>query len=152
MVLGDEYWKALTYTQFRNKLCFFPCSRLSLALVNLTTRIQAQGVATCLRAADVKQLGTKQNAGEAKLAEQTLEAAIEIIDDLGFSKNHFLKELGLFFVRVGPCVTDIGKKEPEEKDYTVDEIKQPFLQGVRSPIYSQRAPPAPLVIPIGYTL
>ena len=91
MVLGDEYWKALTYTQFSDKLCFFPLSRLSLALVNLTTRIQVEGVARCLRAADVKQLGTKQNAGKVKLPEQTLEAAIEIIDDPGFSKNQFLK-------------------------------------------------------------
>ena len=78
----------------------------------MTTRIQAEGVATCLRAADVKQIGTRQNAGKAKLAEQTLEAAIEIIDDLRFSKTHFLKELGLFFVRLDSCVTDMVKKGP----------------------------------------
>ena len=29
MVLGDEHWKALTYTQFSDKLCFYPLSRLS---------------------------------------------------------------------------------------------------------------------------
>ena len=29
MVLGDEYWKALTYTQFGDKLCFYSLSRLS---------------------------------------------------------------------------------------------------------------------------
>merc|ERR1712094_119287 len=35
--LGEEFWRAITYTEFSDKLSKFPLVRIALALVNLTS-------------------------------------------------------------------------------------------------------------------
>ena len=127
MILGKDFWHALTYTKFQDKTCMFPMLRVSLALVNLTTTKVQDGIARFIGKADVARVGNANNTEKALAYEATLKSSFDIVQTLGLCNDDVLKELGYIFVRVGLLATKKGKDGPEEREYTLPEIQFMFL-------------------------
>ena len=70
MVLGAQYWHALTYTQFADKTSMYPLIRIAFALVNLTSLKHEDNVAKLLAKTDITRLATKNFVLKAQEAEQ----------------------------------------------------------------------------------
>ena len=127
LILGKEFWHALTYTTFPDKACLFPMLRVSLALVNLTTAKKHDETAGLITKSDVARVAARPQLEKAKAYEATLQAAFEIVDGLQLSKDDVLQELGLIFVRVGILATKKGMDGPDGKDLTLQQIQCMFL-------------------------
>ncbi len=128
MTLGEEFWHAITFTIFsHDKLCFYPLTRVALALANLTTDKQTDGIARCIVKSDVVKLASKGCSDKAKRVELTLQQGFHLVESLGLSQEAVKKQLGVFFVRVGLCAVDKGKIGPEAKDHCIEDIQKMFL-------------------------
>ena len=134
LILGQEFWHALTYTKFQDKACMFPMLRVSLALVNLTAAKQQDGIARFITKTDVTRVAGRGQLEKAKAYEATLQAAFEIVDGLQLSKDDVLQELGLIFVRVGILATKKGMDGPDGKDLTLQQIQCMFLGSMETAI------------------
>ena len=84
MQLGEGFWKAITYTVYHDKTSSFPLLRLSLAIANLTSHIEEQGIAKLLKKEDVVRTGSQPCKVKAKEAEAALQDALQIVELLGF--------------------------------------------------------------------
>ena len=131
MVLGPEFWKGLTYTQFADKTQMYPLLRVACCLVNLTAPTNADNATKAiLIRADLTKLATKAMISTANEAEKVLEDALELVDMIGsrgISKEDCLKPLGHIFVRVGLLATRKSKLGAEGKAWSMNEIKSMFL-------------------------
>ena len=116
-VLGASYWKALTYTEFANKLSKYPLVRAALLLASLTTDKIEDGVARCLSKNDVKSVALKPKMDMATAAEEHLSDAFDIVKAIS-TVEKCLKPLGQFFVRVALKLTGAERKGRENKIYT----------------------------------
>ena len=132
MQLGEQFWRAITYTTYVDKTSIFPLLRLALAIVNLTCHIEEQRVAKLLKKEDVARTATQVTKVKANEAEAALQGALQIVELLGFSITDpsTLRDLGQFFVRVGLWVTGKGKQGREGKDYALPQIKAKFLDAI----------------------
>lgn len=134
MLLGEQFWRGLTYTEFADKNSMYPLLRVGLGLVNLTSDKHENRIAKCLIKSDITKLASKNSTAKAKEAEQTLKDSLEIVDALansmGTARQDVLQPLGHMFVRVGLAATDKGKSGPEGKDYTMKEIQYKFLEDI----------------------
>ena len=128
MTLGEEFWHAITFTIFsHDKLCFYPLTRVALALANLTTDKQTDGIARCIVKSDVVKLASKACSDKAKRVELTLQQGFHLVEALGLSQEAVKKQLGVFFVRLVLHAVDKGKIGPEAKDHCIEDIQKMFL-------------------------
>ena len=126
MVLGAEFWKAMTYTQFPDKTNMYPLLRVALGLVNLT----ADPANKILAKGDVQKLATQKHIAKAREAELILGQALEIctiLEQNGTKKDDILEALGQLFVRIGLAATEKGSKGAEGKDWSIGEIKKLYI-------------------------
>ena len=134
VVLGSTMWHALTYTRFFDQTRTYNFLRQALALVNLSTDKQEDGIARMILKADVQKLSVKSNVGKSTAADQTLKEALLIHDTVvkttGKSKSEFQQVLGQLFVRVGLHVCDKMSLGPDKRNMSLDEIKQKFVTDV----------------------
>ena len=98
-----------------------------MALANLTTDKQTDGIARCIVKSDVVKLASKACSDKAKRVELTLQQGFHLVESLGLSQEAVKKQLGVFFVRVGLCAVDKGKIGPEAKDHCIEDIQKMFL-------------------------
>ena len=130
--LGEEYWKALTYTKFSSG-AEHPLLRVAFALVNLTSPPKEP----LLQKNDVAKAAGKKMEPLAKQAEEVLAQALEIADTLHtlcsgealtFQREDATAPLGQLFVRIALWTIEKGKKGPDGTDLTMAQIQKSFLQ------------------------
>ena len=131
-VLGESFWTAVTKTVFADRTSMFPLLRVALCLCNLSAEQVQDGIGKLLMKSDVAKLASKACSAKAKACEETLVKAKAIIATLSeqyedLDENACLEPLGKIFVRVGLYGTDKGKAGRENKQYSLQEIKQLFL-------------------------
>ena len=130
VTLGETYWKAITYTRFADKVNRYPLIRAALILVNLTCDKLEDGVARLLRDTDVKAVAAVKNMAAVAEAESVLLDAMNIDKAMDRGDLDLLKPLGQLFVRVGLLLTKREKFGREGKSYTMDKIKQLYLDDI----------------------
>ena len=131
-VLGETFWTAVTKTAFADKTRMFPLLRVALCLCNLSASQVQDGIGKLLVKSDVSKLASKAKEATAQAGEDTLVKAKAIIAALSeqyqqFDETASLEPLGKIFVRVGLYGTDKGQAGRENKKYSLQEIKQLFL-------------------------
>ena len=129
VTLGKSFWDGLTNVAFSQKLKFFPLTRVSLALTNLTGDKVEDGVARLLNRGDISKVAGKPKQDEANTAEQILGEAMQIAVSLG-GYDEVMEPLGQLFVRVGLRLTGKEKVGREKKVYKWGDICKFFLEGV----------------------
>ena len=131
-VLGESFWTAVTKTVFADRTSMFPLLRVALCLCNLSASQVQDGIGKLLVKSDVAKLASKAKDAKAKACEETLVKAKAIIATLSeqyeeLDETACLEPLGKIFVRVGLYRTDKGLAGRENKQYSLQEIKQLFL-------------------------
>ena len=129
VTLGQSFWDGLTNVAFSHKLKFFPLTRVSLALTNLTGDKVEDGVARLLNRGDISKVAGKPKQDEANTAEQILGEAMQIAVSLG-GYDEVMEPLGQLFVRVGLRLTGKEKMGREKTVYKRGDICKSFLEDV----------------------
>ena len=129
--MGESYWKALTYTEFSNKVSKFPLVRLSFLLANVSSDKIEDGVARLLSKSDLTKVASKSKAAAVKEAEELLQDALDIAEATS-SNDALVQPLGQLFVRVGLKLSGKEKSGRERKEHSFPDIQKAFLAGVGS--------------------
>ena len=130
VTLGETFWKSVTYTKFADKVNRYPLTRAALVLVNLTCDKIEDGIARLLSQGDVKTVASLKNKEAVAESESVLVDACFIDKAMRRGGTDFLKPLGQLFVRVGLRLTHSEKKGREAKEYSLDQVKQIFLDDI----------------------
>ena len=129
MLLGETFWRAITYSEFYDKSSCHPLLRVAFAICNLTTDKHENNVAKFLLKVDVQKAIQKAQAGKALEAEGILKNGMEIVQLLQneLKEDAATQALGQLFVRVGLYVVDKSKQGPDAMELNLDQIKGKFL-------------------------
>ena len=154
LVLGQEFWRALVYTEFCDKTNKHPLLRMAMALVNLTT----ESSKAIITKTDVSRVAGKAYVSSAKTAEEVMQQALEaiqILTDAGTEYDDLLEALGQLLVRIGISVTQKHQSGPDGKELTMKQIKKLFIDACSKvfgqPVnfldwgHAQNAPEVPVV-------
>ena len=154
LVLGQEFWRALVYTEFCDKTNKHPLLRMAMALVNLTT----ESSKAIITKSDVSRVAGKAYVSSAKTAEEVMQQALEaiqILTDAGTEYDDLLEALGQLLVRIGISVTQKHQSGPDGKELTMKQIKKLFIDACSKvfgqPVnfldwgHAQNAPEVPVV-------
>ena len=154
LVLGQEFWRALVYTECCDKTNKHPLLRMAMALVNLTT----ESSKAIITKSDVSRVAGKAYVSSAKTAEVVIQQALEaiqILTDAGTEYDDLLEALGQLLVRIGISVTQKHQSGPDGKELTMKQIKKLFIDACSKvfgqPVnfldwgHAQNAPEVPVV-------
>ena len=132
MMLGEQFWRAITYSDFYDKSTCHPLLRVALAICNLTTDKQVNNIAQFVVKNDVTKATGKLCAEKAKQAEGILTDGMEIVHLLKnkLKDDAATQALGQLFVRVGLHVVGKSSLGPDALDLTFDQIKGKFLASI----------------------
>jgi hypothetical protein len=126
VILGEQFWQALTYTDFYDKTCKYPLVRAALLLCNLSSNKVEDGIARLLSKSDIRSAAAKSLAVASARAERVLQEAIDIVESIS-TMEKCLKPLGQFFVRVGLKLIGAEKKGREGITYSMKQIRSAFV-------------------------
>jgi len=130
VALGEGFWKALATTQFADKQSKYPLVRAAMMLANLTSDRIEDGIARLLLKSDVKFVAGRNKMIAASESEATLTDAMAIAKAIDREVGDLLKPMGQLFVRIGLRLTNSEKKGRECKVYSLDQIRQSFLDDI----------------------
>ena len=130
VTLGSSFWKALATLDFPSPTSKFPLIRIALALANMTSDKIKDGVARLLLDTDLAKFKAKAKLPMVEESEDALMDAMAITESLG-GMEKMLQPLGRFFVRVGLKASNKEKLGREGQEYSLNEMKQLFLDGVK---------------------
>ena len=129
---GESFWDKVRTMKFpQNKkeaTQHYPLLRLALLVAQACTNKQKDEIASFLTIADLKSVVSKQSAGLAQELEKLLTTAFKFTEviDKNFLVN-YQTAVGLLMVRVGMMMTKKESKGPEGRTYTIQELKQAYL-------------------------
>ncbi len=134
--LGHIVWEEIVAAKFWDASCEYPLARNAIALVALTSTVEkGQVYPSIIGKAEVSKATSKARAPIAKQVEETLLDAISICGKLNANPQQtvfveYTQELGKLFCRMGALITQTQKKYLNGVLFSVDEIREKFLQSM----------------------